>query len=277
MKDNMDILLEKALKPNMEPDEALNVAILENGRNEKKKRMWHGVPKVAVAVLVFALVCPAGVYAANFIIKQVSVTEHAISVGNTEYVDDKALEEAATSTEEVKTENISHEEGNANVKWLTKDVQKLNGDVTNTYYAYDDYKAAIADSKLDNLLSKDYTLSGTATYVHTKTDTFEEDELGAYFEYGEGQFYLNISKMTGNVAEDVSSSLYLSNTGNQRKYTSKAGAEFTLVDEVVKSDDTEITTTYVVVSYGEYYGFLSFNNLSDDEIHQILDTVQVAK
>lgn len=277
MKDNMDNLLQKALRPTDEPSEVLNTSILEQAKQVGKRNTWQGVPKIAVAVLIFALVCPVGVYAANFIIRQVSVTEHAISVGNTEYVDDKALVGAATSTEEVKTENVSHEEGNANVKWLTKDVEKINDEVTNTYYAYDDYKAAVADSKLPNWLSKDYELNGTVTYVYTKTDAFEEHDLGACFNYGEGGFDYNISSMTGNVDEDAAYSLYLRNTENQRKYTANTGAEYTLVDEKVKEDGTEVVTTYVVVSSGKYTGYLAFHSLTEDEIHQILDTIKITE
>ncbi len=277
MKDNMDILLEKALRPNAEPSATLNDSILEKAKTTRRKNVWYGVPKVAVAVLAFALVCPLGVYAANQILKQVMVTEHTMTVGNTEYFDEQAIVDSMKSTEKVTTENVSHEEGNANVKWLTKDVQKLNGLVTNTYYTYDDYKAMLEDTKMPNWFSKDYELSENATYVNTKDDTMEEDAISASFKYGEGEgrIHLSVTKMIKGFAEDVSSSLYLTNTGNKRTYKNADGVEFTLVDEVREEGELTTTRTYVVIAYDMYDGHVFFEGLTDDQIHEVLDSIKI--
>ena len=275
MKDNMDILLEKALQPNAAPSAELNASIIEKAKTTRRKNMWYGVPKVAVAVLAFALVCPLGVYAANQILKQVMVTEHTMTVGNTEYFDEKAIVDSMNSTEEIKIENVSHEEGNANVKWLTKDVENLNGIVTNTRYQYDDYKAMLADSKIPNWLSKDYELAESAVYINSKDDTRESDSIDANFKYGEGQFHLSITNMVKGYAENVSSSLYLTNTGNKRTYKNVDGVEFTLVDEVREEGELTTTRTYVVIAYDMYDGYISFEGLTEEQIHEVLDSVKI--
>lgn len=279
MKDNMDILLEKALQPNEVPRVELNASILEKAKRRRKKNMWYGVPKVAVAALVFALLCPIGVYATNLILKQVLVTEHTMTVGDTEYFNEKDIVDSMNSTEEVKTDIVSHEEGNANVKWLTKDVQKLNGLVTNTYYTYDDYKAMLEDTKMPNWFSKDYELSENASYVNTKDDTIEEDAISATFKYGEGEgrIHLSVTKRIKGFAENVSSSLYLTNTGNKRTYKNVDGVEFTLVDEVRESGETKVTRTYVVIAYDMYDGHIFFENLTEEQMHEVLDTIKISQ
>ncbi len=277
MKDKMDNLLKEALQPNEVPSAELNASILENAKQTRRKNVWYNVPKVAVAVLVFALLCPIGVYATNLLLKQVMVTDHTMTVGNTEYYDEKDIMDAMRFDEEVKVEQISHEEGNSDVKWLTKDVEKLDGSVTSTSYRYDDYKALLADSKMPNWFSKDYELMAKAIYTNSKDDTMEIDSIDVWFNYGEGQFCLSITKMVKGYAEDVTHSLCLSNTGNKRTYKNADGVEFTLVDEVWKEEDTTITETYVVIAYDEYYGHINFEGLTEDEMHEVLDSVKISK
>ena len=49
------------------------------------------LPKAAVAAAAVVLIGSAGVYAATQLLKTPEVTEHTITVGNTEYVDDDAI------------------------------------------------------------------------------------------------------------------------------------------------------------------------------------------
>ncbi len=276
MKDNMDNLLKEALQPNEVPSAELNASILENEKQTRRKNVWYNVPKVAVAVLVFALLCPIGVYATSLLLQQVMVTDHTMTVGNMEYYNEKDILDAMNFDEEKKVEHISYEEGNSDVKWLTKDVEKLENGVTCTYYRYDDYKALLADSKMPNWFSKDYELGEEATYTNTKDDIMEVDSIDVWFNYGEGQFYLSISKTLKGCEEDVFS-LCLSNTGNKRTYKNADGVEFTLVDEVKKEGDVAITDTYVVIAYDEYYGYINFEGLTEDEMHEVLDSVKISK
>jgi hypothetical protein len=61
----------------------------------------------------------------------------------------------------------------------------------------------------------------------------------------------------------------LANTSNKREYKTKDGTAFTLVDE--KHDDE--TRTFVMIACDEFSGYIMFENLTDPQIHKILDTV----
>ncbi len=279
MKDNMDDLLKEALQPNEVPSAELNASILENAKQTRRKNVWYHVPKVAVAVLVFALLCPIGVYATNLFLKQVMVTDHTMTVGNTEYYNEKDILDAMYFDEEVIAEKVSHEEGKGDVKWLTKDVEKFDETLACTSYRYDDYKALLADSKMPNWFSKDYELRANAIYTKTKDDTtgMEEDSIDVWFNYGKGQFRLSVTKHIKGHAKDALYSLCLDDTSNKRIYKNADGIEFTLVDEVLKEGDVTITETYVVIAYDVYYGHINFDGLTEDEMHEVLDSIQISE
>lgn len=274
MKDNMDILLKKALEPTIEPAQELNNKVLESiqqrDTKEAKGKRAVRLSRVAVAMIAVCCLTPLGVYAANKVMKKASVTEHSISVGNPDYIDDAAI---ASSEEPVKTETVSHEEGNESVKWLTKDVEKVNDYATNTYYAYKDYETAVKDAGLDTWFDKNYENEGNVTYAVTETEDFVNKSINVEFIYGEGRFSISEQIMTGNVAEDAATSIQLQNTNNRRDYTSKSGQVFTLVDQIANDGTEDTTTTFVIIAYDSYYGYISFNNLKEEDIHNILDTV----
>ncbi|MDE6024212.1 MAG: hypothetical protein K2G45_02035 [Lachnospiraceae bacterium] len=274
MKDNMDMLLKKALEADMEPSKELNNKVLESIRQKSEKttkvKKVMRVPRVAAVMLAICCVAPLGVYAANKVMKKVFVTDHAISVGNPDYVDDAAI---ASTDENVEIENVSHEEGDGTVKWLTKDVETVNGYATNTYYAYKDYDTAVKDAGLDTWFNKAYENDGNVTYVVTETQDTVNKCINACFKYGEGSFFIAEEIMTGNVADDLTSSVQLQNTKNKRDYTATSGQVFTLVDQITNDGTEDITTTFVMVAYDDYYGYISFDNLKDEEIHNILDTI----
>ncbi|MGN0394938.1 MAG: hypothetical protein ACI4EF_06210, partial [Coprococcus sp.] len=119
MKDDMDILLENALKPDFEPDKELNEKILGSIGHRKSSKTFK-VLRAAAAIVAIICVSSIGVYAASQIIRKVFVTDHSISVGNPDYLYD---DEMNSMEEEVTIENIGHEEGADNVNWITKDVQ----------------------------------------------------------------------------------------------------------------------------------------------------------
>jgi hypothetical protein len=70
----------------------------------------------------------------------------------------------------------------------------------------------------------------------------------------------------------------MNKTDNERNYTSKSGIEFTLVDDIeakVNGGTEDGISTYVMISYGDVSGFMIFEEMTDDEIHEILDKVVV--
>lgn len=270
MKDNMDILLDKALKPDIEPEMELNEKIL-NSVKHKKKSLSYKLARVAAVVFGIALVSPLAIYAANSIKNKVTVLDHGISVGGEgDYV--ISDEDLAEPWEDIEVEVVDYVEGDETVKWLSKRVERTSENCTNIYYAYDNYLDAIADAGLDNWFNTTYEMSESVTYVHTDAGNFEQFCVDAILKYNDGVISICESKMTGNVSENAGYGLGLANTGNVRTYTSSHGLEFTLVDEVKDG----VTTTYVAIYYDCYYGYISFNGLSEEEIHQVLDTVNVS-
>lgn len=272
MRDKIDILIEKSFQLDFEPDREINEKILAGREHNSVKGKAFNLPKVAVIIIAVICMGSVGVYAANHIIRKVFVTEHSISVGNPEYVDDAAI---ASPEEAVTTENVMHEEGDANVKWISKDVQIVNGYATNTYYAYKDYETAFTDAKMDNWFRISYENAENVIYVITETEDTVEHCINANFLYDEGSFFVCEETMTGNIAEDVANSIMLENTNNQREYTSASGETFTLVDQITVDGDEKQTKTFVMVAYDNYFGYISFENLGDEKIHEILDTVEV--
>lgn len=272
MKDDMDILLEKALQPNVAPCRDLNEKILRSMGDKRKNRAAFKLTRVAAVVIAILCVGSVGVYAANYILKKAIVTDHTLSVGNPDYIDDGAI---ASPEDAVTTENMGHEEGDETVNWITKDVQVVNGYATNTYYAYGDYETALLDSGLDNWFNTVYENDENVIYCVTETEDVMYYSIDAIFNYGRGTFSICESVITGNIAEDMAYSVSLQNTHNKRMYTSESGQEFTLVDEIIEDENGEHITTYVVIAYGDYYGSISFKNLTDDDIYQILDTVKI--
>lgn len=271
MKDRIDVLIEKSFAADYNPDKELNEKILECVKHRQGNRMLWQLPKVAVAVI--AVICMGGVvYAAGSIIKEVFITEHSIFTGNPDYVDDEVV---AVSEESVTAENVQHEDGNDSVNWISKDVEIVNGYATNTSYAYKDYETALQDSGLDNWFHTPYENAENVFYVVTETEDFVERCIDAGFVYGTGSFFVSESVMTGNIAEDVTTSIKLANTNNKRDYTSASGQVFTLVDEITEDGTNKRVRTFVMIAYGDYSGYISFENLEDEEIHKILDTVEL--
>lgn len=130
---------------------------------------------------------------------------------------------------------------------------------------------ALAESGMDNWLSKEYEDDNCVTYVHTQAADWEDHELSVFFYFGEKQFSMTQMLRPGVDHTQGVHSLVLQNTSNKRTYTSKNGYEFVLVDEFREDEMGKITKTYVMISYGEYLGYFSFPEFTNDEIHQILD------
>ncbi len=275
MKDNMDILLGNALKPCISPSVEINEEILNMSTRKSEHRIMSTAFRLAKVAAVFIAIISMSsvvVYAANKIIKEVFVTDHAISVGNSDYVDDAAI---AEDEGEVDIQKTGHEDGDDSVNWISKDVEVVNGYATNTYYKYKDYATAIMDAGLDNWFNTTYKDVVSVEYVLSETSDFTEKSVCVRYYYNDGSFFVSENIMTGNVASDVAHSIKLKNTNNKREYTATSGNEYTLIDEITEEDSRTIITTFVMIAYDEYYGYISFENLSDEEIQSILDTVMI--
>ena len=271
MKDDFDKLLRDALKPDIQPDEKLNEEIL-NGKRivEMKPRRFFGA--TAAAVIVVLILCPIGVYAASKALgHKTNVKEKSISVGNSDYVpDDDKMAEIATPDDAVKSTIVATEEGNADTLWLKKEDIQLSNSVKNTRYYYDSFEKAVEDAKFDKIFSVEYTLSYNAvcTIVDMGVNYVPEYHLSAGFDYKDRFFTISIQKRTSNTVGDVAYTVPMKNTGNERTYTNPSGLTFDLVDETREGK----TYTHIIIYNESYLGDLCFENMSDEDIHEVLDT-----
>ncbi len=222
--------------------------------------------KAAAFFLLIACFSSTTVYATASIFRKVVVTEYGIFSEDFWEDWDLAYEEENTE-EQVQVEQGEHAVGDDSVNWITKDVEIVNGYATNTYYTYESYEKAIADFELDAWFEKIPGNVETITAVLSETPDFTEKSVDAVYAYGKGSFWIYESTITGNAG--MAYGVSLDNTGNIRQYTNKNGYIYTLVDE--KRD--EQITTYVMILYGEYRGFISFSNLTEREIHTLLDQI----
>lgn len=187
-----------------------------------------------------------------------------------------------------------------NDKWLSKKVSKITSydkssdDGINweddsyirmsTDYEYKDLATACEDQGMKKIFNKNYEQSGNTLYNYSELPDEKgnvEDEarnanIKATLKYKNGTCDIDYSKYFGLGKEDSAvenRNLYVitgdKKASNQREYTSESGETYSLSDNVV--DNEKVTT--VVLSRDEYDCVLSFRNLSDKEIHEMLDTV----
>ena len=247
--------------------------------------------KAAAIIIVVLCLGTAGVYAANHFLKKATVYDHGLAVGNQDYVSDEDL--AAEMPPATETDD-GHKEAGPNDKWITMDEKTVGGTYKNYVYVYPDYETVLEDTVFTNIFDSSigeseytsYTVveeigysDNTATVSDaSSTDRvyYRSEELTAHFKCGEGRVILDQSISEG-VADDAAYSIALNDGAkNSRDYTSKNGLEFTLVDETRASDDgEESTATYVMLAYDDYTGFISFQGMTDDEIHNILDKINL--
>ena len=100
---------------------------------------------------------------------------------------------------------------------------------------------------------------------------YRSTTVSAEFTYRAGVVEVLQDRSESGVAEDSAFSIKLSNTSNERTYTTTSGLGLTLVDT---EEDGELYTT-VMVSDGKVNGYLRFRGLTEDEIREVLDTVKL--
>ena len=277
--DELDSVLTQALRPAFAPSPELNRQLLsgeakmDGSRQKAAIKKMYMIPKVAAVVLAVLCVGGAGVYAATQLLKKPVVTDHSISVGNTEYIDDAAI---ANTEEPVTTNQISYEEGTADTLWTSKKVTEVNGYVT-TAYSYDSYAKAQQDAGIGTKFTTEYLPESEDGIIYrvTENEGFRESELSANLKYQEGSFTVLQSRSEEGFAEDYAFSVKLQNTSNERDYSTKEGVTYHLVDETISGEEGEEVHTYVMIATDTYEGFLCFRGLSEEQIHEVLDTVVI--
>ena len=297
--EKLDIFLNNALKPSNLPDNDVNRSLmdkirslneadseLKDGKNseERDRRLRNArypiswIYKVAVVFLLFFAIGTPAVYAAKLILDKSEVSEHGVTVGGT--ANDEDL---AEPWEDVPEERIGTEEGKEGDLWYSKEVILTNGVYQNSYYYYNTYEDAIKDSGFPNIFSEPIGTPTSVCYVVTeetsagqvvKSDAFER-ALDTIFDYKGYKIYLDQSIMPGE-SEDSVYSVCMNKTANTRNYVSANGITFTLVDDIEADVDNwtrKGTRTYVILSYDKYRGFIYFEEMNDEDIHDVLDKI----
>lgn len=297
--EKLDIFLNNALKPSYLPSNDVNRSLMDKirsldeadselkcGKNSKESvaRIRNArypiswIYKAAVVFLLFFAIGTPAVYAAKLILDRSEVSEHGVTVGGT--ANDEDL---AEPLEDVPEERIGTEEGKEGDLWYSKEVILTNGVYQNSYYYYNTYEDAIKDSGFPNIFSEPIGTPKSVCYVVTEetangqvvqSDAFER-ALNTIFDYKGYKIYLDQSIMPGE-SEDSTYSVCMNKTANTRDYVSANGITFTLVDDIEADVDNwtrKGTRTYVILSYDKYRGFIYFEEMNDEDIHDVLDKI----
>ena len=269
------VMLKQALSPvyqaDTETDQAIlgKIALMENAPREPRimQKGTNRMLKLAGIILLFALVCTGTVYAGSRRYNKITITDHAISVGETTNTTPDDLRKADYAVGETLVER---KEGTQDDQWSRKDVNTLEELVT-TYYFYDDYEKALSDTGLSSVFGEPLESFGNVQYAVSERDGEAVDYwLLAGFKYHNGQ--VRLFEFTNQDVQEGASeegafglSMILDETENVRNYTAKTGREYTLVDGEGK--------TYVCLSYDRTAITLIFEDLTEEEISQLLDMV----
>ncbi|MBO7340963.1 MAG: hypothetical protein J6U66_12970 [Lachnospiraceae bacterium] len=276
-----DQLLKDSLAPREQASEECNRAIIDAVRSGEKHPELQKIsrfpgrrllPKVAVIVLVISLLGTGTVYAANAIMKKIFVTEHGIGTGNEEYLKDEYFTQPL---ENVSVEDQGTEMPGPNDKWLSKKTTIVGGRTENVDYEYPDYATAINDIGFDDFFDEIPGQEEQVLFWVLKFhDGVNEDDYHLDVDFRRGNGSVGFSQSTTESGSySFSYGIQLTKTANKRTYVSAKEIEFTLVDDIKDNDDKPVT--YVMIATDKYFGYLSFRNLSEEEIHAVLDTVNL--
>ena len=183
---NIDELLRDGLIPEFEPGEELDAKIIgqvKAGRSSApvtpiKKSKVSSLTKIVAAACAVVIAGAVGTYAASVIITKPEVIDHGIYVGNSQYVDDKAL--------------------------ATMDVnEKPAAGYKSKSTEHDTYEDAYKAAGIGVQFKCSYELNGKAKTSVTTGHDIKMNEINAEFLFEDGLFSLSFSKMTGNVASDI--------------------------------------------------------------------------
>lgn len=235
-----------------------------NTVNGKHLALRWSLPKVAVLILLIVVIGAGSVYAGSRIFNKITVTEKEITVGEPLglTLEDFDGEDAESATK------VSHEKGGPDDKWMEKDVEYLEP-FTITTYSYRNYETALEEVHFDNVFEEVPERIYSVQYrIHDRDGVEVDYRLSVGFDYHNGSVWLSEFEdvdpwRDGQTAESLHFSIITSGFSNERTYVSKRGTEYSLAD-------TEYDTI-AILSMDRMVIDLSFRNLSEEEIYQILD------
>lgn len=244
-------------------------------KNTAKKGFISTIPmavKIAAGVIVVLAVGSLTTYAIKKNLRKPTVTKDDVRVVNLDYT---GKAEPEYHPGEIKNELVEDVEGDESVNWINKKAYDC-GYFSYTNYLYDDYDKALNDFPLDRWFTSFPGELKTVSVTVTEQDGKIKDYgVTIIVKYGDSQYVVG-QDLYLNSNEEVSSWGYdIDKPYNERTYTNKNGSEFVIVDSEKYFGDTYIgTRSYVLFSYGDYYGYFDFHeNITEEQKHEILDSL----
>lgn len=145
-----------------------------------------------------------------------------------------------------------------------------------TEYMYSSYEMAIQDAEfpnvMSNLLSKVEMNYGVFEEYSTEigSDVYRKRVSGE-FAYQEGKMFVELSEDEG-VGHGVSIYTGVDRVTNQRTYQTEDGGTYQLSDNEIDG----IVQTTTLISSGAYSLILQFEGLSDNDIHTLLNEIDLS-
>lgn len=140
-----------------------------------------------------------------------------------------------------------------------------------TQYSYDSYYAAAEDNNYEKVFGTDYV--GNVDYQmveHLNQDADPDYSISGKFRFGNGTFTL---EQTKEQVENTNFTLITNQVIDEYEYVSSSGYAYKLVDDKIKGK----TRTSVVIPCEKYRLVLTFTEMSEDEIHEVLENIKIAE
>lgn len=282
MRDDIEVLLQKSLSPALAPAPALNEKLLKSAAANtgkivefKPKKAVNRLVKAAIIVLAVFGLASASVTAANYIYSHFFVSNKVGFV----YGDEEDLEVFEQDDESYTPTytTLLEDDGDETVNWYYKTVIQNDEDTVRSQYYYKNYAEMVEDASLDEWFPRPFTDDNFSfanfMVVVSPGEVFSTFDVlaDADFNYNEGSFHIceTYSLGTDKDPETFGYNVYIENPTNIRSYTNKNSRNFVLADSVME-DGSRVT--YTSLFYPTlHYGYISFYELSDREIYEILD------
>lgn len=270
-------------------DDAYMTEALEYKKSNKKIITISNIGRIAAAVVLLIGIGTMSTLAYGKIFKETKADEEFMYVGRDDFREQWAEDEekyGEATVYEPEYEEPVIKQGTENTLWVEKRTQKVkkqegvNSTDKITTYVYDSYEKAAKDKKFDQWFADLPGEIDTLTVKEQKWDNiFYTYTLRGLYKYGSGLY--DFEQMTFGdritVADDAFYTDFVKEPENVRKYTNKNGVLFTLTDGIAGYDKEgfsvagETKVTSIIVCYGKYLGEIQFKDMSEKEIHNVLD------
>lgn len=229
--------------------------------------------KIAAGVLAILAVGAITVYAAGKLLSKPEIEEHKIIIHNLDY---RNPDTPKYDWHITKDDPVSEEvEGGENDKWFLKKTTYY-GNYRIVYYVYDDYDKAMSECTLDRWFK---VHPGKLKSFSWQTELDDSDKIRSYVataivEYEDTEYYYSEHNYPDKDDDCGGLQIKVNDPYNERTYTNKNGTEFVIIDDEEYWGDTYMGVySYVMFSYDNYYGIFTFENMTDEQIHEVLDAL----